>query len=164
MNTPLLTSIAVLLLALAGCARTPKDAPVFQSYGSPAGPNGSAVISATPMDSSLIPTTATTRAETKVVAAADRSAPVSSKSKTETPVVTLAEGITGKISSANEKLKFVVLTFPVGQMAKVDQRLNVFRAGLKVGELTVTGPQREDSIVADISAGEARAGDEVRDR
>jgi hypothetical protein len=49
-------------------------------------------------------------------------------------------------------------------MAAIDQRLNVYRGGLKVGELIVTGPQREDSIVADVTAGEARTGDEVRDR
>mgnify|MGYP006955276399 CR=1 FL=1 len=58
----------------------------------------------------------------------------------------------------------MVVTFPVGQMAKPDQRLNVYRDGLKVGELLVTPPQREDSTVADITAGEARIGDEVRDR
>jgi hypothetical protein len=33
---------------------------------------------------------------------------------------------------------------------------------LKVAEISVTGPQREDSIVADIVAGEAEVGDDVR--
>lgn len=79
-------------------------------------------------------------------------------------IVTLAEALTGKVSSANNDLKFVVLTFPVGQMAHINQKLNIYRAGLKVGELNVTGPQREDSIVADITAGEAKTGDEVRDK
>ncbi len=79
-------------------------------------------------------------------------------------IVTLAEGLSGKVSTANNDLKFVVLTFPVGQMARVNQHLNIYRAGLKVGEVNVTGPQREDSIVADITAGEAKASDEVRDK
>jgi hypothetical protein len=42
--------------------------------------------------------------------------------------------------------------------------MNVYRRGLKVGEVKVTGPQRDDNIVADITAGEAAVGDEVRDR
>jgi hypothetical protein len=33
---------------------------------------------------------------------------------------------------------------------------------LKVGEVKVTGPQREDNIVADLAAGEAEVGDEAR--
>ena len=49
-------------------------------------------------------------------------------------------------------------------MARRDQRLDVYRGGLKVGELLVTGPQQGDSTVADITAGEAQKGDEVRSR
>jgi hypothetical protein len=83
---------------------------------------------------------------------------------TQPLMVKAVEELNGKVSSANLNLKFVVLTFPVGQMAEVNQRLGVYRAGLKVGELNVTGPQRDDSTVADIIAGEAQTGDEVRDR
>ena len=49
-------------------------------------------------------------------------------------------------------------------MAAVGQRLNVYRFGLKVGEIKVTGPQRDDNIVGDIVAGEARKGDDVREQ
>jgi hypothetical protein len=49
-------------------------------------------------------------------------------------------------------------------MAGIGQILTVSRDGLKVGEVKVSGPQRDDNIVADITAGEARVGDEVRDR
>jgi hypothetical protein len=79
-------------------------------------------------------------------------------------IVTAADGLKGKVSAANANLRFVVLTFPIGQMAAINQRLYVYRNGLKVGELNVTGPQRDDSIVADIAAGEAQVGDEARDR
>ena len=79
-------------------------------------------------------------------------------------IVTLENGLNGKISSVNPSLRFVVLTFPVGQMPRMEQRLDVYRRGLKVAELSVTGPQRDDSIVADIVTGEVLAGDEVRDR
>jgi len=56
----------------------------------------------------------------------------------------------------------VVLSFPLGKMAAADQRLSLYRRGLKVGEVKVTGPVREDNIVADLLAGEAAVGDEVR--
>jgi hypothetical protein len=34
---------------------------------------------------------------------------------------------------------------------------------LKVGEVRVSGPQRDDNIVADLVTGTAAAGDEVRE-
>jgi hypothetical protein len=40
--------------------------------------------------------------------------------------------------------------------------MNLYRRGLKVGEVKVTGPAREDNIVADLVAGEAEVGDEAR--
>ncbi len=79
-------------------------------------------------------------------------------------IITLGDGLAGKVASANANLRFVVLTFPIGQMPKVNQRLEVYRRGLKVAELNVTGPQRDDSIVADVVTGDAMTGDEVRDR
>jgi hypothetical protein len=79
-------------------------------------------------------------------------------------IVTPAEGLSGKVSSVNANLKFVVLTFPLGRMARIDQHLSIYRAGMKVAELNVTGPQRDDSIVADITSGEAQVGDEVLDK
>ena len=68
----------------------------------------------------------------------------------------------GKVAVVNTPARFVVLNFPLGKMAAVDQRLNLYRRGLKVGEVKVTGPQREDNIVADLVAGEAEVGDEAR--
>jgi hypothetical protein len=77
-------------------------------------------------------------------------------------IVTLEEGMNGKVSSANPNLRFVVLTFPIGHMPAIGRHLSLYRRGLKVAEVNITGPQREDSIVADIVAGEPEAGDEVR--
>ena len=79
-------------------------------------------------------------------------------------IVTALEGLNGKVSAADLNLRFVVLTFPVGQMPALNQQLNIYRNGLKVGIVNVSGPQRDDSIVADIIMGEANAGDQVRDR
>lgn len=78
---------------------------------------------------------------------------------TVTPDTTLA----GKVISVNANLRFVVVNFPVGHMASVDQQLNVYRQGQKVGAVKITGPQQDDNIIADISDGEVQAGDEVRE-
>lgn len=75
-----------------------------------------------------------------------------------------AAGISGTVSRVNVNSRFAVLTFPVGQMPAINQRLYVYRQGLMVGELKVSGPRQDDSIVADIVAGGADVNDEVRDR
>jgi hypothetical protein len=68
----------------------------------------------------------------------------------------------GRVVFFNERGRFVVLNFPVGQMPTLGTQLNVYRGGLKVGEIKASGPQSNDNIVADIVNGEARVGDEVR--
>jgi hypothetical protein len=45
----------------------------------------------------------------------------------------------------------------------LEKRLNVYRNGLKVGEVRVTGPQRDNNTVADIIAGDCQPGDQVRE-
>ena len=70
--------------------------------------------------------------------------------------------LVGKIAKLNLEGGFVVMSFPIGHLPTLNQRLSVYRLGLKVGEIKVTGPQLDDNVVGDIAAGEARAGDEVR--
>ncbi len=79
-------------------------------------------------------------------------------------IVTPETRLTGKIVTADPDAGFAVLNFPIGHMPSVGQRLDVYRLGLKVGEIKVTGPQRDDNIVGDVVAGEARKGDDVRER
>jgi len=79
-------------------------------------------------------------------------------------IVTPDGGLTGKVVSYNDAGRFVVLEFPVGHLPIPDQHLFVYRNGLKVGEVKVTTWQRDVYIVADLTNGEARAGDEVRDK
>jgi hypothetical protein len=85
---------------------------------------------------------------------------------TEARTVTLVAdtGLVGKVASVNASLHFVVLNFPVGRMAEVDQAMGLYRQGQKIGEVKITGPQQDDNIIADITAGEAEAGDEVREK
>ena len=49
-------------------------------------------------------------------------------------------------------------------MPNMDQHLFLYRAGLKVAEVNVTGPQSDDNTVADLISGDAQVGDEVRDQ
>lgn len=77
-------------------------------------------------------------------------------------IVTLTQTQNGKIAAANAALRFVVVDFSLGQMPGADQRMAVYRQGLKVGEIKITGPERNGNIAADLLAGEAQVGDEVR--
>jgi len=70
----------------------------------------------------------------------------------------------GSVSAYNTAGRFVVLNFPVGKMPTLDQVMFVYRQGLKVGEVKIAGPERDHMTVGDLMAGEARKGDEVRDR
>ena len=79
-------------------------------------------------------------------------------------IVTPENSLTGRVLTYNEAGRFVVLDFPVGKVPGRDQTLFVYRQGLKVGELKVTGPERDTNTVADLVSGEAQKGDEVRDQ
>jgi hypothetical protein len=94
--------------------------------------------------------------------------PILPPPKTGTPgsfqplAVTPETALVGKVATVNTTGRFVVLNFPLAKMPAVGQSLNLYRGGLKVGEVKISGPQREDNIVADLVAGEAAAGDEAR--
>lgn len=87
-----------------------------------------------------------------------------SASSNRSIIITPDRALVGKVVTVNSAARFVVLNFPLGHMPPVDQQLNVYHLGLKVGEIKVTGPQRDDNIVGDLTAGDATVGDEVRDR
>jgi hypothetical protein len=79
-------------------------------------------------------------------------------------VVTPDNSLAGKVVLYDSVGRFVVLNFPARQMPQPDQRLFLYRSGLKVAEVKVTGPQNDDNTVADVVSGDAQTGDEVRDR
>jgi len=78
-------------------------------------------------------------------------------------IVTPASGTVGRVTSVNANARFVVLSYPVGILPALERRLNVYRSGLKVAELKVTGPTRDTHTVADILAGDCQIGDEARE-
>ena len=82
----------------------------------------------------------------------------------EKPIVTPESGLMGKVVTYNSDGRFVVLDFPMGKTPVSEVRLFVYRNGLKVGEVKVTNWRRSVYVVADLTAGEAQPGDEVRDK
>ena len=80
------------------------------------------------------------------------------------PIVTPDFSLAAKVVSVNTVGRFVVLSFPASQMPKVEQTMFLYRGGLKVAEVRVTGPQSENNTVADLTSGEAQVGDTVRDQ
>lgn len=86
------------------------------------------------------------------------------KAAPETTIVTPGDSLAGKVAACNAAGRFVVLNYPTAQMPPADQILFLYRAGLKVAEIRITGPQIDDNTVADIVSGEAQVGDEVREQ
>ena len=86
------------------------------------------------------------------------------KSSAQKLIVTPETGLVGKVEMVNQNARYVVLSFPIGHLPAIEQRLSVYRSGLKVGEVKVSGPQIEDNVVADIVEGDSGPGDEVRDK
>ncbi len=75
----------------------------------------------------------------------------------------LDERVQGKVVVANVRLRYVVMDFPLRRMPALEQRLNIYRDGQKVGEVKVSGPVRDTTVAGDVMVGEAREGDEVRE-
>jgi hypothetical protein len=90
-------------------------------------------------------------------AAVDVKKPVAS-----TPRATPVNESAGKVASVNTNLRFVVIDFGLNALPQAEQRLNVYREGQKVGEVKVSSQARNNIVAADITAGEARVGDEIR--
>jgi len=82
---------------------------------------------------------------------------------TTEPTITIGGPQRARVASVNPSGRFVVLRFPIGAMPFVDRRFGVYRQGMKVGELRVSGPQYDNNTVADIIAGDCRVGDEARE-
>jgi hypothetical protein len=78
--------------------------------------------------------------------------------------VTPENALVGKVKRVNPAARFVVLSFPIGQLPAPDQQFGVYRRGLKVGEIKITNQQLNEYIVADIVDGDVEEGDEVRNK
>ena len=142
------------LICFAGCAKPkPADRPV--EFGAVPGPSQTQV-TLSPTSDSAAPGSATTNSSPKPVEQRK------SAKKSKPPIITADVALRGKVSRYNADGRFVVLEFPIAHLPRVGQSMFVYRNGLKVGEVKVTGPQRDDRTVADVTTGEAQAGDDVR--
>jgi len=87
----------------------------------------------------------------------------SAPQKPATVIVTPATGNRGRITSVNLTSRHVVVSYQIGiPLPVIEQRLSVYRAGLKVAELKVSKERIDVNLIADITSGECRTGDEVR--
>jgi hypothetical protein len=84
------------------------------------------------------------------------------KNAHEKIVVTQEPTLVGTVARVNESPRFAVLNFPVGTLPGIGQHLNIYRHGLKIGEVRITGPQLDENIIADVTDGGAQVGDTVR--
>jgi hypothetical protein len=65
--------------------------------------------------------------------------------------------------AVNGTARYAVIGYALGvRLPPVEQRLNVYRNGLKVAEIKITGPSRDTNTIGDIVAGDCQTGDEVR--
>jgi hypothetical protein len=87
--------------------------------------------------------------------------PAIDKKKPPETYITPALRPVGRVEMVNTQSRFVVLSFPPGQVPPPGQTWRISHLGLKIGRVKITGPQLELSTVADIVEGEANVGDEA---
>lgn len=77
-------------------------------------------------------------------------------------IITLAERSSGRVAALNAVARFVVVDYALNPLPPLNMVLGVYRQGVKVGEVRITGPAEHDNIAADILTGDIQVGDEVR--
>jgi hypothetical protein len=85
-----------------------------------------------------------------------------SKPPVPPPVVTPLTPILGKVLVVNTDLKYIVADFSLSRPPKPGDVYDVIRMGMKVGEARINENPTAANYSADIIAGEAKVGDEVR--
>jgi hypothetical protein len=90
-----------------------------------------------------------------------KSPPLTDKTKTQQTYITPDFRTIGRVELVNAQGRFVVLSFPPGRVPPPGQHWRIIHLGLKIGEVTISGPQREIDTVADIVEGTANIGDEA---
>jgi hypothetical protein len=80
------------------------------------------------------------------------------------PIITPDNSLAATVLMYNPEGRFVVLNFPSGILPKRDQVMFIYHGGLRAGEAKITGPERDNNVVADLTRGTAQPGDEVRDQ
>lgn len=85
---------------------------------------------------------------------------------TETPSTNAPPPIvlpaSGRVHSVNIGERFVVIDYTLGGMPPLQSVLNVYRSNQKVGEIRLSGPERNGFVAGDIIDGFLQVDDEVR--
>lgn len=93
---------------------------------------------------------------------ANPTTPAVAPQRTE-PAVRPVNALSATVREVNTRLRFVILDYGPGKVPQLDQKLGVYRGTDKVGEIKISGPYRGTTVAADITAGEAKFGDQVRE-
>ena len=94
-----------------------------------------------------------------------RAEPESTDKTNTTPAASSAPSVlpaSGRVHTLNPGLRFVVVDYTLGGMPPLHSRLNVYRNNEKIGEVRLSGPERNGFVAADILEGILQIGDEVR--
>jgi hypothetical protein len=76
-------------------------------------------------------------------------------------IVTPEQGPVGTVALVNEAARYVVIDLNFGHAPVQGRRLSLYRKGLKVGEIIITGPHQNTITAGDLIAGSASIGDIV---
>jgi hypothetical protein len=91
------------------------------------------------------------------------SQPSDAQSKTDSAEnATLVLPTSGRIHSVNPGLQFVVIDYTLGGVPALQSLLPVYRGDQKVGQVRLTGPERNGFVAADVVEGILQTDDEVR--
>lgn len=91
-----------------------------------------------------------------------RNSSSSTSTGAENSKVTPIDEPNGSVVAVNMVSRFVVIDFYLSPLPRIGERMNIYRDGFKVGEVKITGPEQFSNIAADLIAGDARKGDEIR--
>lgn len=94
---------------------------------------------------------------------ADSTPPVFTiKSGNTNVVMTPATSPVGRIVRINKEGNFAVISFPIGQLPANGTVFGVYHAGMKSGQIKISGPAQETFTIGDFIAGSGQEGDELR--
>jgi hypothetical protein len=86
-------------------------------------------------------------------------APVRSPTTNAPPVLLPASG---RVHTVNVGLKFVVIDYTLGGMPVTGSIVSAYRGDQKVGEIKITGPERNGFVAGDVVNGFIQPEDQVR--
>lgn len=72
------------------------------------------------------------------------------------------DGRVGRVMSVNARLRFVLLDYSLNTLPKIGDVVELWREEQVIGELKVTGPIRNTTVLADVVSGEPKVGDLAR--